>query len=207
MVNATFDDIVFVGLNQVSDIIRHQIDGLTSETLVWNIVELSPAMKPEFQMERAKYGVLHAYISAVKYLANDLICSTQAPGMMILRENSLCIPFLFLCRHTIELALKNAIEKITDQYPKGHRIINLWKSFMNLISIVTEDEKEMLTSMENLVKALDEYDPDGSQSRYAMSNNKQLYHEDITFIKVDLIADYVGSFANQLERLTITREE
>lgn len=207
MVKTSFKEIVFTDLTDTTDIVRHQMNGLTREALVWNMVGVAPILKQELQEHQAEYEVLYSYVAAVKHMANDLIRTTQMPGMMILTDPSLCIPLLFVCRHTIELAIKTAIKKINGEYPKGHRIIKLWEKFKSLLTVETEDEQQMLNRMEILVKAIDDYDPDGSQSRYAMSNNKELYHKNVTFIKADRIALNIELFVKQLEQLTVGKEE
>ena len=78
---------------------------------------------------------------------------------------------------------------------------------MSLLTIETEDEQQMLKRMEILIKAMDDYDPDGSQSRYAMSNDNELYHKNVTFIKADRIALNIELFVKQLEQLTVGKEE
>ena len=207
MVKTSFKEIVFTDLTDTTDIIRHKMNGLTHEVLLWNMVDIAPILKQEEQEHQAEYEVLYSYAYAVKCVANDLMRANQHLTFMDLINPAPCIPLLFLCRHTIELSIKTAIKKINGEYPKGHRIIKLWEKFKSLLTVETEDEQQLLNRMEILVKAMDDYDPDGSQSRYAMSNNKELYHKNVTFIKADRIALNIELFVKQLEQLTVRKEE
>jgi hypothetical protein len=80
------------------------------------MVDIAPILKQEEQEHQAEYEVLYSYAYAVKCVANDLMRANQHLTFADLINPAPCIPLLFLCRHTIELAIKTAIKKINGEF-------------------------------------------------------------------------------------------
>lgn len=49
-------------------------------------------------------------------------------NIKIFRMNQMCMPFLFMCRHTIELLIKAVLDKKQGEFKKIHRLKELWEN-------------------------------------------------------------------------------
>ena len=190
-----------------NDFIRYQLDGF-SELHKWECLNPTAFLKEEFRDNAAEKEVVLAYANAAKKTAQMLNNeNNEEPNLMkIIYDNSLCFPFLFLCRHTVELSIKRAISVLSGEEKSIHGIRKLWDFLVpKLIGNLMEDEKNMITEMSIFVEAIAVLDPDGSQARYSTSNTGELYYEIPKFISVDHLSSYLEIFVKEL--FSIEREE
>ena len=138
------------------------------------MVSSASLMKSEFKYEGSKFEILQSYAHAVEILAN--ISNTNG-GLNIISMRSVWIPFLFLCRHTIELAIKYALDITKINIPKKeHHISKLWKLFVDRNrELFDENDTKIIQRIDTLISVLCEVDDDGSHMRYATSNDDLLY--------------------------------
>lgn len=104
----------------------------------------------------------HGYSSAFVSLARDAILSW--PRRLYLQE-----PVFFLCRHSIELGIKAAIEGISPgtQDLRGHDIKKLWRELhlvMENLGMPAEDGWTKRCHLQ--IDHINEYDPNGEHFRY-----------------------------------------
>jgi hypothetical protein len=76
---------------------------------------------------------------------------------------SMVIPYMFLVRHTVELALKVAIEGFGKKYQMNHK---LSANYTKLQNCSTQTLKSVYPAIYNLVNEFDSIDPDGMYFRY-----------------------------------------
>jgi len=183
-----------------NDFIRYQLDGF-SESSKWECLNPSAFLRNEFRGSTAENEVVLSYANAAERMAQMLISENNAiPNLLkVIRINSLCLPFLFLCRHTVELSIKRTINLCTGKKKSVHDIRKLWELLLpevdgNLIG----NEREMIANMSIFVNTIALLDPDGSQARYSTSNNGELYHEKPIFISVENISLYLKVFVENL---------
>lgn len=95
--------------------------------------------------------------------------------------NTLVYPLVFLCRHFIELRLKELISglnyAVSEKYdfPKGHKLINLWNEYKRLVVESGEGygpDEIHIKNTEKLIVEFDSIDPGSMCFRYPVNNNK-----------------------------------
>lgn len=73
----------------------------------WDMVSASSILKKEFKDCENEKEIINSYANAVNYIANGIKEQNHpSAGVLNVRMNSLVVPFIFLCRHTVELILK-----------------------------------------------------------------------------------------------------
>ncbi|MBQ2873230.1 MAG: hypothetical protein IJE89_04465 [Bacilli bacterium] len=137
--------------------IKKNFNGLTKEVHEWELVKLSTVFKPEYKQGNVE--ITRSYLNAAKklYLALKLE-SHPEPGMTTLKTDQLTMPFLYLCRHTIELAIKAVLDNNKITYGNIHNLNTL---FLKLpISTKPNDDHKLL------IEVLDLVDDKGMWLRY-----------------------------------------
>lgn len=110
------------------DFIRESINLDESED--WELVSSSTLMKPQYKYSGAKFEIVQSYLRAIEVLS-EMVSLNK--GIKIISLRTVWVPFLFLCRHTAELAIKNALEISRIEIPKRlHNISKLWSLFLTV---------------------------------------------------------------------------
>ena len=176
---------------KVENLIRDQFDGLTKEVLEWESVSNAVFLKDKFRKESLNNEIINAYLNASKslFVALDRDNNPTA-GIKLLKSNQMCMPFLFLCRHTVELAIKHKYEEKNSKEISGHKLSDLWR---NVKGYLTQTDKAV-SGMTEFITALDSIDSDGCQLRYSASKDGELYKKTPIFIKADKIIQCTEEF-------------
>ena len=126
-----------------------------SEVHEWDLVKTSLVFKPE--CKDTGFEIAASYLNAAKKLQEAIMLENHPEaGVSVLILNSLIIPFLFLCHHSIELAIKVSLRDKKITYGNIH-------SLRELFSMLDLDvDQEYLELME----ALDFADSKGMWLRY-----------------------------------------
>ena len=96
--------------------IKEQFNGLTKEVYKWDCVSISPFFKEEFRNKTAEKEIADAYLHSAECLYMCLHRENNPDnGIKVFRMNQMCMPFLFLCRHTIELSIKWICKNVFKQ--------------------------------------------------------------------------------------------
>ena len=110
--------------------IRTQFDGMTSEVHEWDCLNFAVAYTEEFRKKENEKTIVRSYINAMRNLYDSLKKDNHpTDGIMVFKNNDLCYPFLFMCRHSIELSLKFFLENNGNNGNKvisGHNLKKLW---------------------------------------------------------------------------------
>jgi hypothetical protein len=89
----------------------------------------------------------------------------------------LTLPLLYMCRHTLELDIKNAIIVYSESAAvppdvKGHSLARLWNELMRQIELAGfEINDEWTVHCGKLVDHIHQIDPDGERFRYPSSTS------------------------------------
>jgi len=172
--------------------IKYQFDGLTEEIYDWDELSFAAFYKEEIRMKETEKQITASYIHAAEMVFKTMrIENNPVTNCKIFRENNLCIPMLFLCRHAIELTIKLVLESKTDKIQDGHKLQNLWNKFKTVTGIKNKKYDE-------LIDAFKELDEDGLQLRYAKDLEGNEYKIIPCFVKTDLIMEDTKSLYNYL---------
>lgn len=150
----------------------------------WKIVSISTIMKENFKDEVAKLEIISAYFHAAEILKDNLCMNDGIPGLRVISSNSVCLPFLYMCRQTTELAIKYALNVTCQNYKQiTHNIKKLWEDFcINNKQYIYENDKWIINTITQYVDVLSKLDSDGCHFRYATSNDEKLYRNKTEFI-------------------------
>ena len=179
-----------IGVLKMNKYIKSGIDVYT-ESKDWMLIKTSSFYKKECKKEKAEIEIIDSYISCMENLAN-IIRSEARDGMCILKIYSLCIPYLFVCRHSLELIIKRYIESKSDNVCKGHNISYLWSECKN----INEDKK--LNYYNELIKTMNHLDSDGTRFRYVKDKEGKEYENEPVFINYELIKEDIIKLKNDL---------
>lgn len=172
--------------------IRKNFNGLTSEVKEWDFLQLSTCLKEEFRKEKAEMEIASAYMHAAEVVFESFNKENNpVPGIKLFRNNQMCMPMLFLCRHTIELTIKIVIENITKKVEKGHELQDLWDKLKSLIEFESNQ-------YDDLIDAYKELDDNGLQLRYVKDLQGKEYKVEPYFVKADLILEDTKKLYNYL---------
>lgn len=115
--------------------------------------------------------------------------------------NANAAPYLFLCRHTIELQLKAIIMlgqeamKLTAFLPSHHDLDRLWSAAFPVIKLYPPKEESQIDQVRQIVKDYHDADPGSFNFRYPVStNNKPIKHA--SFVHSFGVSQHSLSFRN-----------
>lgn len=170
------------------DFVRENIDA--NKSADWELISASTIVREEFKYGMAKFEIVQSYLHAI-----DILGSNGNPNkeLKLISMRSVWVPFLYLCRQTIELALKNTLEcmNITLSGPT-HDIQTLWNLFLEGTANYSSDEdKPFLKRISVLIEVINDLDADGSHFRYSTSNQNQLYRDKPYIINPKRFSDEV----------------
>ena len=168
--------------------IRERIDLKKGEGHDWDLLCTSSLYKENLRKNSGKKEMIQSYLNASKKLY-EIFKRYNHPDPMIsvIWSDPLCIPFLFLCRHTIELSIKYYLENHNISFNSIHNIKKLYKK----TNIENQEYNE-------LIQAFNTLDKTGTMLRYSVDNSDNEYRNKPYFIKSDEIIIYVEKLCNEL---------
>lgn len=137
----------------------------------WDFLTLEPFWDKDHDERELKREYLRAYIEAAKNIQSSHYRRTHPnniPGMFFIKDQT-CIPFLFLCKHTLELAMKYKLEDLGAGYPKKHDLKIIWEQIKEKTSIKSDRQIEEL--VENLDKLDQNYALRYAENKAGKENN------------------------------------
>ena len=164
---------------------------INKDSMEWAILKTSAYFKEEYRKKQAETEIVDSYICCMNVICNQ-IENEFIEGGYILKEYSLCIPFLYICRHTIELVLKKSIENKINGVRTGHNISRLWKECKN------EYKGKNLKAYDELMEAIDILDDDGEKFRYIKDKFGNEFENKPIFLNTELIRKDINKLKNEL---------
>jgi len=130
-----------------------------------------------------------------------------------IEENFLIYPVLFLCRHYIELKLKQIFKEgyqylhRKEKIPTNHKIEDLFKSVKRIVTEVfsdincTDEYLRELVIMEQFIQKLVEYDPNSISFRYPTQKNGSPTLANLDYLNLTKIRKTMKRIINTLESI------
>ena len=176
------------------ELIRHQFDGLTAEIYDWECLTPTVFLKESLKGDIAEKEMIMAYLRAAELLCSGLLRDNNPLYQMkVVRSNQICMPFLYVCRHSLELSIKFRIRFQIKKTVSGHKLSELYEK---LISNIPELKNNIELSI--LIEVLNEIDDDGCKLRYSKDKKDNEYQKKPTFIKADRILELTKKVCNIL---------
>lgn len=168
--------------------IKEQISIKNRDDKDWDLLSTSSLYKEEFRKNEGKKELISSYLAASKEMYIIFKKKTHPDkSLTLLLENPLCIPFLFLCRHTIELSLKYYLDNNNIKFKHRHSLKILYKK----TGIENQEYSELIEAFEILDKT-------GTMLRYSVDNADNEFRKSPLFVKTDDIIIYVEELCNKL---------
>lgn len=184
------------------DFVRDHID-LDKKSDGWELVSVSSIIKKELQRSGAKFEIVQSYLHAIDVLAAE---PQNYSRFKIISMRTVWVPLLFLCRHAVELSLKNALELTNVKVEKPtHNITSLWKKIVESNRPhITKEDRPIIDRIAVLVKVLSKLDPDGEHFRYSTSNKNELFRAKPYLINPKRFSDEVHGAVLALNNIDAT---
>ncbi len=136
----------------------------------WDPLVLASWYDQKFKKDKIDQEYLAAYLNASKDLQQALIARSHPfPGMTLLRDDQTCMPFLFSCRHLIEITIKYKLKNLGVSYKYNHGIASLWNK---LKTVVGNDYNKQF---DELIKTFNYTDTNGVGLRFSHDQNDKYY--------------------------------
>lgn len=184
---------------------KYQMNGFNDPDLEkFQFLSYSPMIKKEFARSKAEGEYIDSYIEAAKIIAEN--SKIQNPVVKFtIREYSLALPCIFLCRQALELSIKRSISKKKLPYAAIHSLQDLWKKFKNAIKneLCLPEDIELLENMEKFIVLISEFDNEtGTKLRYSEGRDGKASQDRLVFVNLQQITETTELFIKQLMLLS-----
>ena len=111
----------------------------------------------------------------------------------------LCFPFIFLCRHSVEIVIKKCWTKKLKNIKYNDNLFNNWITLQNYLSkrLNNKNVNIALNNMTSYIFYLVQLDSSSTRNRYSIQKNKLSYTES-TSIDIDYFYICYEKFAKQI---------
>ena len=164
---------------------------VNEDSMEWALLKTSAFYKQELRKNHAEIEIIDSYICCMDIICNQ-IKNNFRRGIHVLKTYSLCIPYIFICRHLIELILKRAIESKINEVKNGHIILNLWKDCKKIYN------DNNLKYYDELIETINMLDNNGEKFRYVKDTKGNEFENKPIFINVELIKTDIKKLRNEL---------
>lgn len=175
----------FANIQSSEQFVQDSVDFSSPESFDWELISFAAFLKDELKKRALQKETVLAYLRAAKVVyAFFRADNNPMPGVKGFKDNQMCLPLLFLCRHTVEIAIKYFYaNKDKSDPPITHNIKTLWNKTKPALKLA----KDELRGMEIFIEMIDRLDDNGEHFRYTTDKKGIVYQDKPTFIKVDRI--------------------
>ena len=171
----------------------------------WDIISTTTLFKKDFKENESEKEIILGYANALNCITNYLLKQNHSnQDLIIFRQDSLAIPFIFLARHTVELILKYICNLLGIEYKPKHGLSILWDEISVMLRENSPIQEDYLEDIKNFISVMEDLDCDGSHSRYSKDNKGKLYNEKPKFINAFEINKFIQNvFVNLVNSIKI----
>lgn len=159
--------------------LKSNID-INNDSENWTLLKSSSLFLEQYKKENSEIELIESYISCMKLMHDDIISKLNI-GRVVIDNKSLCIPYMYICRHIIELIFKYKLERNKQGVIKGHVINDLWQECKKIEDI------NNLCEYDELIELLTILDDNGQKLRYIKDNKGNIFDNNPIFLNIDLI--------------------
>ncbi len=193
-----------------SQLLKRQVNGFNDPCIMkYSPLLFSAFYKEEFKENEMKKEYIRSFIEAAKSLAKSE--SNQQPNMngifKIFHNYSLTLPTLYLCRHSIEIAIKYSLEAMKVEYKKIHKLKELWKKLLDSIpdELKNGEERTIIKNMSLFIDIMNNLDENGQKLRYAIQTNGKLSQDNFLWVYLQNIVESTENFVNQILNIDVDK--
>lgn len=179
--------------------IKENLDLHSPDLFSWDMVLVSSLYKKEYKADENEKEVINGYANAVDCIANEIkVQNHPGVGVLAFRSNSLVVPFIFLCRHTVELILKYLRKCLGLNTPNKHGLLYLWDEIEKTLIEANSSATEAIVGLREYISVLEELDPDGAHARYSKNCKGETYYNCSLYIHVEELNNVLQKVLLQL---------
>lgn len=143
------------------------------------------------------YKYAKGYFLAVKCLYYELISDKY----IFAEKDQLCYPFLFNCRHAIEITIKGMLEDRKIAIEFDHNLVSNWSKLEAdiLTNLRGSNIKKALRNTGSFVKAFNDFDSNSFKNRYPKTKNGNYVYKGNVVIDIKTICNNMTMFEKQMD--------
>lgn len=183
-------------------IFNTKVENLTSEAEIgeenWNDMLVLGTSIDNCLNGFAHYQYIHGYEMAARLIYEACIDE----GNYLAERDQLLHPYLFLCRHTIELRIKALLKKYCSHTELSHNLKSIWKALAEYIVKISSGRNVSIV-LENLSSYIDAWelmDYCATRNRYP-EQKAELSYKKRTAISIREFNDLFEKFCKQMKIL------
>lgn len=177
-----------------------QVEKLTSDDEIieenWNDMLVLGTIIDNDVHSFAHYQYVHGYEMAIRLIFD---ACASADNYMAYRDQ-MCHPYLYLCRHTIELIIKELLDKYRLDVEYNHGLEKPWNALKEYIGGVVRGKNVniALDNMSTYIDAWQIFDENSTRNRYPVGKNKSNF-EERTAINIQQSYELFNKFIKQMD--------
>lgn len=191
-----------------SELYKTQMNGFNDSTLKeYNPMLMSSIFKKEFRDEKQSEEFIMSYLESAKIIMEETyrIQNKNLDVKKIFLSYSLVLPTVYLCRHCLELAIKNAINSLGKTAKHYHNLSKLWNALREYLKDrdISGEEMNLLNNMGIFIQSIDSIDDNGMKLRYPKQKDNSDSQKEFSWINTRKIVEQTEAFVRQLEKLKL----
>lgn len=198
-----FKEIKWDNISDELQLYKKQVNGLNDLCLKdYNPLLFSACYKEEYKKDKMTVEYIQSFIEAAKALSKTTKNQqSDTPGInKIFYAYSLTLPALYLCRHSVEIAIKYSLESLHIEYRRIHKLKDLWNKLIESIPKELQNGKErtIVNSMELFIEKINSLDENGQRLRYAIQTSGDLSQGDFFWVNIQNVVNSTEKFVDQI---------
>lgn len=198
-----FKDIKWDNISDETQLYKKQVNGLNDPCLKdYNPLLISTCFKEEYKKDMMTKEYIKSFTEAAKaILATAKLQQPNVPVIhKIIYEYSLTLPALYLCRHSIEMAIKFSLESLHIDYKKIHKLKELWDKLEESIpkKLQSGKERTIIGNMGYFIEKINDLDDNGQRLRYAIQTSGDLSQENFLWVNLQSTVNSTEKFVKQV---------
>ncbi len=158
---------------------------VNKDSMEWSLLKTSAFFVKENREQQAEKEIIDSYVCCMNKICAEIKKEFRYK-IHLIKTYSLCIPYLYICRHLIELVLKKSIENETKKIKNGHNIMLLWKECKQYNS------DKNLEYYDELIDTFNSMDDNGEKFRYVKDRDGNEFENKPVFLNVDNIKNDIN---------------
>lgn len=195
---------------KTDELYKTQMKGLKDNTITsYNPMLISSIFKREFRENRQEQEFIESYLESAKIISKE-VYRRQKNNMgveKIFYSYSLVLPVVYLCRHSIELAIKRAIRLLDGNIKFNHSLLKQWNSlreYLNKYNISVKD-RDLMNFMGEFINNIELLDDNGIKLRYPKQQDNSYSQQEFLWVDTKNIVNQTELFIRQLEYIKIDK--
>lgn len=203
-----FKDNKWENISDESQLYKEQVNGLNDPCLKdFDPLLSSACSKEAYKKDAMTKEYIQSFLMAAKSLSKAAKENqSNIPGInKIFYNYSLTLPALYLCRHSVEMAIKYSLESLHIEYKKIHKLRALWDKLVESIpkELQSGKERTIVSNMGVFIDKINDIDENGQRLRYAIQTSGDLSQGNFLWVNLQNVVNSTEKFVNQILKIDV----